>query len=42
VDEIDDEFARLDDQMTRDMCRDGLGVSISVDQVYDISEQDDI
>jgi hypothetical protein len=32
------EFARLDDQMTGD--GDGLGASIFIDQVYDISELD--
>jgi hypothetical protein len=34
------EFARLDDQMTGD--GDGLGASIFLDQVYDISELDGI
>ena len=40
MDEIDAEFARLDDQATED--GDNLNVIVSLDQVYDLSELDGI
>ena len=40
MDEIDAEFARLDDQATED--GDNFNVIVSLDQVYDLSELDGI